>query len=235
MHNEYLLYLIKDVCLYRLLNGHSNKPIKKYNNYLLVNHVNGLIDDININKMIHSKTSYNLFPACKDYILHTGTTYKYSNTIRSKITNYINTVNNTNWNIQCFCQNHKEFIDPCYDHIITGNIDIIKNKDIKNLLVNGLGFREKKPHNKARAYSSVQSAIDKFIYNISQSSKTPSKMFNPWKKYILDRTRDILWKCINRHSASNVLNKKVNMDYLNEFHNQFVIVPVDKASKRYCM
>ena len=41
-------------------------------------------------------------------------------------------------------------------------------------LVNGLGFSEKKPHNKARAYSSVQSAIDKFIYNISQSSKTSS-------------------------------------------------------------
>ena len=56
-------------------------------------------------------------------------------------------------------------------------------------------------------------------------------MFNPWKKYILDQTRDILRKCINTHSASNVLNKKVNMDYLNEFHNQFVIVPVDKASK----
>ena len=25
-YNEYLLYLIKDVCLYRLINGHSNKP-----------------------------------------------------------------------------------------------------------------------------------------------------------------------------------------------------------------
>ena len=47
----------------------------------LIDHVNGLIDGININKIIHSNTSYDLFPACKDYIFHTGTTYKYSNTI----------------------------------------------------------------------------------------------------------------------------------------------------------
>ena len=143
-----------------------------------------------------------MFPACKDYIFHPGTTYKYSNTIRSKVTNYIKTANNINWNTQCFCQNYQEFIDPHHGHIITGNINIIKNNDIKNLLANGLGFREKKPDNTDKAYSSVQSTIDKFIYKISQSSK-----FSAWKKQILDKTCDILNKCINKHPARNVLNK----------------------------
>ena len=150
-----------------MINGH-NKLIQKYDNYILIDHVNGLIDDINIIKIIHSKTSYDLFPACKDYIFHTGTTSKYSNTIQSKVTNYINTVNNINWNNQCSCRNYQEFIDPHH-------------------------------------------------------------VFSARKKHILDKTSDILNKCINTHSTRNVLNKKVNMDYMKEFHNQFV--PVDKAAK----
>ena len=36
------------------------------------------MDDNNINKFIHSKGSYNLFPACKYYIFHAGTTYRYN-------------------------------------------------------------------------------------------------------------------------------------------------------------
>ena len=39
----------------------------------------------------------------KQDILDTGTTYKYSPTIRFKVTNYKNSVNNINWNTKCFC------------------------------------------------------------------------------------------------------------------------------------
>ena len=46
--------------------------------------------------------------------------------IRSKITNYIKTVSNINWNIQYFCQNDTvKNLYPYYGHII------IKNKAFK--------------------------------------------------------------------------------------------------------
>ena len=54
----------------------------------MVIHVNDLIDGINISKIIHSKISCEYFPAPNVVLLNTGTTYKYSPTIRSKVINY---------------------------------------------------------------------------------------------------------------------------------------------------
>ena len=55
------------------------------------------------------------------------------------------------------------------------------------------------------------------------------------EKYIPDKTYDILVKYRNTHTAINLLNENVNMHYLDEFHNQFIIVPMDKATKTFCL
>ena len=47
--------------------------------------------------------------------------------------------------------------------------------------------------------------------------------------YILNATNNLL-KNVNYQPYPIILNKRVNIDYLNHFHSQFVVVPVDKAS-----
>ena len=142
--NEYLLYVIRDLCLYRIRK--SNPRTKtKYNNYIMINYANRLLEQVNIGKIIHSSQSSNLFPANKEYLINTGVSYSYSNTIRSKVTNYKETVTSVNNNIQCVCNNYQEFVDDHHGHVITGNLDIIVNEEVKELLKKGLNFREKQP------------------------------------------------------------------------------------------
>ena len=52
--------------------------------------------------------------------------------------NYKVTVTKDNGNIQCVCKAYQEFIDDYHGHIITDNLNIIKNEDVKGILIKGL-------------------------------------------------------------------------------------------------
>ena len=225
--NEYLLYMVRDLCLYRLWKSNP-KSQTKHHHYILVKYGNRLLDQINSNKIIHSSQSFYIFPASKYHLLNTGVTFKYGNTIRAKVTNYKETVNNVNRNVTCACKDYQEFIDNHHGHVITGDLNIIHNIDIRKLLAKGLNFREKQPLNATKANRSAQSAIDTYIGNISNVTKIQIKLFSPWKTFVLDKVKSMLQNA-HKHPVTTILNKKENKDYLDLFHSQFVLVPVDKA------
>ena len=229
-YNQFLLFVIRDLCLYRLTIKQKEKSRKSLK-YIMITHVNGLIEEINMNKIIKSKDSLDKFPGDKEYILNTGTSYKYSKTIRNKVTNYSNVAKNVDLPAQCKCMDYFQYIDIHHGHVITGNINIIDNIEIRQLLHKGLNFREKQPHNLKKAQASVQSGIDKFIGDCSVTLKFNLKMFSPWKKFILQKVRDDLAKKNNTHSTYKVLDQAENKNFLQHFHEHFVIVPVDKAAK----
>ena len=225
--NEYLLFVIRDLCLYRILTSNPKSKIK-YDQFVTFSYANRLLDKINISKLIHSNGSRNLYPA-NDYLSKTGVSFQYSNTIRSKVTNYKESVCNFDNNIQCSCDNYRQFIDIHHGHVITGDLNIINNGELKDLFQKGLNFREKQPQDILKTKNSIQSAIDSFIFKASNSLKLPIKAFSPWKLYILKAVNSNL---VDSQDSSEVscLKKKSNFNDLKELHKQFVIVPVDKAS-----
>ena len=229
-YNQFLLFVIRDLCLYRLTIKQKEKS-KKNLKYIMITHVNGLIEEINMNKITKSEDSLDKFPGDKEYILNTGTSYKYSKTIRNKVTNYSNVAKNVDLPAQCKCMDYIQYIDIHHGHVITGNINIIDNVEIRQLLHKGLNFREKQPHNLKKAQASVQSGIDKFIGDCSVTLKINLKIFSPWKKFILQKVMDDLAKKNNTHSAYKVLDQAENKNFLQHFHEHFVVVPVDKAAK----
>ena len=93
----------------------------------------------------------------------------------------------------------------------------------------GLNFREKQPLDVKKVQSSLQSALDSYIYTASNSIKIHTKSFSPWKRFILNKANNLL-KDSHIYPVTTILNKKANIDYLKSLHSQFVIVPVDKAS-----
>ena len=163
----------------------------------MITHVNGLIEEINLNKVIKSRDSLDRFPGDKEYLLKTGTSYKYSKTIRNSVTNYSKVAKNIEIPAQCKCMDYVQYVDSHLGHVITGNMEIINNIEIRNLLYKGLNFREKQPHNIQKAQASVQSGIDKFIDDCSVTLKINKQMFSSWKKFILQRVLDDLKKNSN--------------------------------------
>ena len=58
----------------------------------MVKYVNRLLDQVNVGHIIHSDQSFKVFPGSREHLIYTDVTFKYSNTIRSKVSNYKVTV-----------------------------------------------------------------------------------------------------------------------------------------------
>ena len=75
-------------------------------------------------------------------------TYKLGSSIRNKIFNYEDTVESINVQeppdlTRCTCS-QSEFKDPDHGHIITGNLNIVEDEKLRNLLSKGPNYREPK-------------------------------------------------------------------------------------------
>ena len=88
LYNEYLLYVIKDICLYKLVSSHIFKVKDKSNRFIILDYKNALMDRINLSKLINGKAIQQLFPVNDKIFSRPGVSYSYSPTIRSKFTNY---------------------------------------------------------------------------------------------------------------------------------------------------
>ena len=228
-YNEYLLYVIKDLCLYKLISSHNIKIKNKSNKFIVVEYQNVLVDKINLGKIIHLKTIHELFPITNKLYSQPGISYAYSHTIRSRITNYQKSLVNADTNILCSCKDYPEFVDDYHNHVITGDLDIITNTAIKSLLTKGLNYREKLLINKEKTLLSLINSIDNYINNIRQEVKLPIDTFIPWKNEIIKRATAIINKFPN-YPVNKLLDCTENRNYLNEIHDKFVLVPIDKAS-----
>ena len=92
---------------------------------------------------------------------------KYSKTIRSTITNYKNTIlsNIEHEHLTCDCSN-SPYKDISHNHIVTGNLNIIDNSELRELLQKGLNYREQNPPNKVKALCAYSEDIDAYIFII---------------------------------------------------------------------
>ena len=100
-------------------------------------------------------------------------TYSYTDTIRSRIVNYKQTIGNIGNNtFICKCNDYPDkFINGTYGHILTGDLDIINNPNLKKLLQNGLNYRDQKPPCKDSGMRSITSAVDKYIDSVKSKHK----------------------------------------------------------------
>ena len=61
-YNEYLLYVVKDICLYKLTCSYNIKIKNKNNKFIILNYKNKLVDKLNLSKLIISNDVHQLFP-----------------------------------------------------------------------------------------------------------------------------------------------------------------------------
>ena len=73
--------------------------------------------------------------------------FRYINTIKSMVLNYNKVIkyNETPGNMKCDCASNN-FIHPMHKHVITGDMNFVKNPDLRKLLNKGLNFRLPKPN-----------------------------------------------------------------------------------------
>ena len=129
------------------------------------------MDCVDLSKLLHKNTVKSLFPNKNDQFSCPTISYKYSKTIRSSITNYKELFTDSNSNYVCSCENYdSKFIDPQHQHIITGDLSIVKTKQLRDLLAKGLNYRDMCKPDITKSYNTFKSGID--IYINKNESKT---------------------------------------------------------------
>ena len=126
--------------------------------------------------------------------------------------------------------NDAKFKDNHHGHIYTGDMAIVKNDELRNIMVKGFGYHDQQPPNKEVAYNSIVSGVDSYISKVSDKLSLRTTSFDGWKSEVLKRVKYNLNKC-NKYKFNTILKKPEVKSELSKLQDDFVIVPVDKAAK----
>ena len=224
----HLLPVIRDICLHKLKTLHNTKK----NSFIVIKHVNKLVEKVNVNGILNDSAISSLFPVKSEFHAKPTVSYAYSESVRSSIVNYSKVVADPNHDIfECNCQAYApEFIDIDHGHIVTGDMNIVSNMSLRTLLNKGLGYHDQQEPNKEEALNAIKSGLDSYISVVSDKLSTNVNAFTAWKSEIVQCVHNKL-ATVRNYKYNNILGKKEVKNALRSLQKDFVLIPVDKASK----
>ena len=228
---DLLMYKIKPFNLWK-----SPQNVKRKRKIMFrIKFVNKGLDMIHLPKIFRDKELKSFISQCE--IKEPSVVFTNTPKISSKIFNYNDTVNDFSdiENLVCMCNNHSEFINSDCGHVATGDISIFNNQKLRNIISKGPGYREPAALDIDLAHRTILDNLDLFIKSWSEKEKVALVCFDGWKDKFKELLAGVV-ACLKQRydytgkvfSAFSDHSVKAELDY---FHENFVICPVDKASK----
>ena len=167
--------------------------------------------------------------------------YKYNNPIRNKIFNYTHTINNlhTYNDFTCNCS-ESTFCNVDLGHIVTGNLDIVKNIKLKKLLTYGPQYRIPTKISWNDIYKEVIKSLNECTDKWHKKEHIDIKVLNEWKSSVIKQINKKIKKLKKHkyqykyqykdHDMIDILKDTHIKQELNNIHDKYVIVNADKAS-----
>ena len=226
--HSHIFLVLRDLSLHKLQTLY--KPKRK--SFIVIEHVNKIVEKVNLNHIFKDIGINSLFPVKSELHSTPTVSYKYSKSVRSLIVNYGDVISDPNHeHFVCNCKSYPgEYIDTSHGHIVTGDMNIVDNIPLKNLLNKGLGYHDQQAPNKEEALKAIKAGLDSYISFVSSTLSTPIKAFIGWKNEILRQVNNKLVS-VKSYEYNNILSQKDVKKALGTLHKDFVLVPVDKASK----
>ena len=151
-------------------------------------------DYINLSSIFHLDTVENLLHDKLKIDEPPSVVYSLGKTIRNKILNYKKAVSSidTNYDIECDSQQHKDFVNENHGHVLTGDLRIITNSKLRKLVRKGPNFRDAMSINWNKCKREIEIGLDSSIDRIvSTNPKVTLEEF-------VDRKRKILQEVGNK-------------------------------------
>ena len=132
----------------------------------------------------------------------------------------------------CSCSD-SEYCDPHHGHIVTGDLRIIENAKLRKLFSKGPNYRENKTINYNSCLKEITSALNICASNMARKYQLDLKMFDNWislvKEKVAEKIRRLKMSRIPQQ-AKPILKDQNVIQYLQDLHKRYVIVPIDKAA-----
>jgi len=228
-----------------LITSKLYKPIKtiiknkKPDNICSVFFHNKGVELLRLPQILNTKSLSDKIPKCVESFPIPLVTYKLQPSISSKIFNFNKFVSTLDLNafinnpniLPCNCANSK-FKDAYHQHIITGDLSIVENKDLKSLLLKGPKYRENKTLNFDKAKECVMTGVQNCVKDWCIKNKVKEEVMNDWV-FNVSELVDVKIQQLKSKNYPKVKEKLKDQNViqaLNSLHNQYVLVPIDKAT-----
>ena len=140
-----------------------------------------------------------------------------------------------NWSYEetsCDCT-HSEFKDNHHNHVVTGNLRIIKEKHLQELCRKGPNYREQNGINWSTTCKALEESVNTYTETWSRKENQDKSCFSEWKAHLMKAVTEKIESLKETEIVrpkKKTLNRKEAQDELKRLQEKYVIVPIDKTS-----
>ncbi|XP_056012425.1 uncharacterized protein LOC125681516 [Ostrea edulis] len=232
--------MIMDVAYHRLYKPARTMddiPSKSCRQFLKLKFTNKGIDAVNISNILRHKKVQSCIPNYFKFKSTLCISYSYTSTIASKLFNYKQTLQCLDIDPlirnppTCSCSSSSFNYSPV-GHAITGEVDIVKNKDLKSLILKGPKYREPQSFNWRQNFISIMSSVKDYARRWAKYEKEELDTLSEWVKSIrgILKSRIRHMKTKVRTIYPSVFSKPEVIKELDRLHEEYVLLPAEKAS-----
>ena len=223
--------LVIDLLKFKTNYQNLDIDLNKFDSFLVIDFSHKYIDLLNIPQILHNQELLKAFPSKHTY---PKISFKYSRTLGSIVFNYsqfCKNVRSENINdYPCSCDS-SPFKDVTHNHVITGNLEILDDDELKAIFKFGSKYRFIPKFDINKIKDEIKTSINNYILKISFKLNIHIGYFSEWKTLLLD----LIYNSIS--STSNIFSCTTNMtQFYNKIkilHNKYIIMPVDKAGSNF--
>ena len=214
----------------------SSVPLDTSDKFLHLKFANKGIDAININNILHHKDVTKSIPAYFKHQCAPKISYSYTRPIASKIFNYKQSLQDwrfTNHDVHipsCSCSSSQFLYSPA-GHIITGDLNIIQNQQLRDVISKGHKYREPQSFSWKYNFKIIMDSVEEYARKWAKHEEVELDALSEWVKSVKHHLKRRIYMVSRSVSTKpkSTLDDPIICGYLNDLHDQFVIVPADKA------
>ena len=194
-----------------------------------------IIGDKRINRILPFKLTEHL-PLRIFFKLETPTALEFCNyakLLKNLTLSDIKTIVSSKCN--CDCKDLRPFVCEPYGHVITGDLHLVKNINLRNIFKFGSKFRIERFSSWEKVRKSLEEDLIINVKRLSRKFKISCESFSPWMEKIKEVIDKRIWKLSKLNTSTNT-NIKITRQLktaISDLHKDFVISTVDKASSNF--
>ena len=204
--------------------------------FIKLDFINKGIDAVNLPSILRSKSVTETVPAYFKEKEPPIISYTYTKTIASKIFNFSSTLLDLDYHqfhnnpSPCECNTSSHLYQP-YGHVITGDLSIIPNSKLRDMIAKGPKYREPCKVDWDKNLSLLCEAVDQYALQWAKREIVELSVLSSWKEMVKGQIEERISKLKQnfKQPTDNVLQNVDVKACLSDLHNKYVFVPAEKA------
>ena len=159
--------------------------------FLNVKFANKGIDTLNVSNILNQKSVQNKIPPCFQYKEWSCISYSYTRSVASKIFNYKASLQQLDFQVlyqdppPCNCSDSQFLYAPC-GPIVTGDLNIVRNIKLRDLLGKGPKYREPVSYSWHQNFGIIMDACEEYARRWAKKEDVEADTLSEWIKSIAD-------------------------------------------------